>query len=43
VCRDIEYVEFNRHVFRKLTKEDIEWIKDYCDKKPDEYYGRSNI
>jgi superfamily II DNA or RNA helicase len=39
-CREIEYVEFNRHVFRKLTKEDIEWIKEHCDKKLEEYYTR---
>jgi type I site-specific restriction endonuclease len=42
-CRDIEYVEFNRHVFRKLTKEDVEWIKEHCDKKLEEYYARRNF
>ncbi|MCR4437254.1 MAG: DEAD/DEAH box helicase family protein [Clostridiales bacterium] len=40
-CREIEYAEFNRHVFKKLTKEDIEWIKGHCDRKLEEYYGRS--
>jgi len=39
-CREIEYVEFNRHVFRKLTKDDIEWIKKHCDNKLEEYYKR---
>ena len=39
-CREIEFVEFNKHVFKKLTKEDIEWIKVYCDEKLGEYYGR---
>ncbi len=39
-CREIEFVEFNRHVFKKLTKEDIEWIKVHCDEKLREYYGR---
>lgn len=39
-CREIEFVEFNRNVFKKLTKEDIEWIKVHCDEKLEEYYGR---
>jgi superfamily II DNA or RNA helicase len=39
-CREIEYVEFNRHVFRKLTKDDIDWIIEHCDKKLEEYYSR---
>lgn len=37
-CREIEYVEFNRHVFKKLTREEIEWILEYCDEKLWEYY-----
>ena len=41
-CREIEFVEFNRHVFRKLTRDDIEWIRKHCDGKLEEYYGRSN-
>ena len=39
-CREIEYVEFNRHVFKKLTKEDVEWILKHCDEKLEEYYRR---
>lgn len=39
-CREIEFVEFNKHVFKKLTKEDIEWIKVHCDGKLAEYYER---
>jgi superfamily II DNA or RNA helicase len=39
-CREIEYVEFNRHVFKKLTYEDKEWIKEYCDEKIAQYYQR---
>jgi len=39
-CRDIEYVEFNRHVFKKLTEEEIAWILKHCDEKLDEYYRR---
>ncbi|MEL1135563.1 DEAD/DEAH box helicase family protein [Desulfitobacterium sp. THU1] len=36
--RDIEYVEFNRHVLKKLTAEEIEWIVEHCERKLDEYY-----
>lgn len=36
--REIEYVEFNRHIFKKLTLMDIAWIKSHCDKKLEEYY-----
>ena len=39
-CREIEYVEFNKHVYRKLTKEDVNWIMEYCNGKLVEYYGR---
>ncbi len=39
-CREIEFVEFNKHVFKKLTKEDIGWIKRHCDEKLGAYYGR---
>ncbi len=38
--REIEFVEFNRHVFKKLTNKDIAWIKKHCDDKLEEYYGR---
>ncbi|MDP4182754.1 MAG: DEAD/DEAH box helicase family protein [Bacillota bacterium] len=39
-CKELEYVEFNRHVFNKLTKEDKEGIVLRCDYKLDEYYKR---
>ena len=39
-CREIEFVEFNRFVFKKLTKEDIMRIKEHCDRKLEEYYCR---
>jgi superfamily II DNA or RNA helicase len=38
-CREIEYVEFNRHIFKKLTKKDIKWIISHCDAKLEEYYN----
>ena len=37
--REIEYVEFNRHVFKKLIKEEIRWILEHCERKLGEYYG----
>lgn len=37
--RDIEYIEINRHILKKLTDKDIRWIEKHCDKKLDEYYG----
>lgn len=40
-CREVEYVEFNRHVFKKLTRDEIGWILGHCDEKLREYYGDS--
>lgn len=40
--QNVEYIELNRNIFRKLTKEDKEWILSHCDKKLDEYYRRLN-
>jgi DNA or RNA helicases of superfamily II len=37
-CREIEYVEFNRYVFKKLKKEEIGWILEHCERKLGEYY-----
>ncbi|NLN35954.1 MAG: DEAD/DEAH box helicase [Candidatus Cloacimonetes bacterium] len=39
-CREIQLVQFNKYVFKKLTKEDIAWINAHCDEKLKEYYGR---
>jgi len=39
-CRDIEYVEFNRHVWKKLSGEERDWIVGRCDEKLEEYYGK---
>ncbi len=39
-CRDIEYVEFNRHVWKRLTMEEKAWIVGRCDEKLEEYYGK---
>ena len=40
--RDVEYVEFNHHVFKRLTKEEKRWMVVYCDEKLEEYYGKQN-
>ena len=39
-ARDIEYIEINRHIMKKLTNEEIQWIVEHCDRKLEEYYGR---
>lgn len=41
-CREIEFVEFNRYVFKKLSDKDINWIKTHCDNKLVEYYKRNS-
>jgi hypothetical protein len=37
--RDIECVEINKHIFRKLTQEDICLILCHCEEKLEEYYS----
>jgi len=39
-CRDIEYVEFNRHVWKKLSGEEKAWIVGRCDERLEEYYSK---
>ena len=39
-CRDIEYVEFNRHVWKRLTGEEKALIVRRCDERLEEYYGK---
>ncbi|MDR3585677.1 MAG: helicase-related protein, partial [Desulfosporosinus sp.] len=39
-CRDIEYVEFNRHVWKRLTTEEKALIVEGCDEKLVEYYRK---
>lgn len=38
--KDLEYVEFNRHIFQKLTERDVKWIISQCSKGLAEYYNR---
>lgn len=39
-CKDVNYIEINPIVFKKLTAEDIEHILAVCDEKLNGYYGR---
>ncbi len=38
--REIEYVEFNRHIWKKLSAEEKEWIVQHCEEKLEEYFGK---
>ena len=39
-CKDVETIEVNPIIFRKLTREDWLHIVDVCDKSLEKYYGR---
>lgn len=39
-CKDIEYVQFNQHLWRKLSGEDKIWIDRWCEEKLEGYYRR---
>lgn len=39
-CKDINYIEINPTVFKKMTAEDVNHILAVCDEKLDGYYGR---
>lgn len=38
--KELEYVEFNKNVWKKLSLEENLWIQKWCDDKLEEYYGR---
>lgn len=38
--KELEYVEFNKNIWKKLSTEEKTWIEEWCDKKLEEYYGR---
>lgn len=38
--KNIEYVELNKNIFKKLTKDEIDWIISHCDESLREYYNR---
>ncbi len=37
--RDVEYVELNKNIMKKLIEQEIEWIVKHWDEKFKEYYG----
>lgn len=39
-CKDVEFVELNAHIRRKLRDQDVQWIRHYSDQKLAEYYER---
>jgi len=39
-CRDIEYVEFSRHVWKRLTGEEKKRIVGRCDERLEEYFEK---
>jgi len=39
-CKEIEYVEMNKQIFKRLTTAEIKWILDHCDKKLEDYYKK---
>lgn len=36
--KDIEYIEVNKHIMKKLTSDDIKWIIMHCDERLEEYF-----
>ena len=36
--KDIEYIEINRNIIKKLNNKDIQWIIDHSDRKLGEYF-----
>lgn len=37
--KDLEFIEINRHIMRKLSEEEIHWIREHSDRKLDEYFN----
>lgn len=38
--KELEYVEFNKNIWKKLSTEEKRWIDEWCDRKLEEYYER---
>lgn len=38
--KELEYVEFNKNIWKKLSIEEKVWIEEWCDRKLEEYYER---
>ena len=37
--RDVGYLEISRYIWRKLSKEDVDWIVGHSDEKLEAYFG----
>ena len=37
--KDLEFIEINRHIMKKLSKDEIKWIIEHSDRKLDDYFG----
>lgn len=37
--RNVEYVEVNKNIIKKLAEQEIKWIVEHCDMKLKEYFG----
>lgn len=37
--KDLEFIEINKHIMKKLSQDEIKWIMDHSDRKLGEYFG----
>lgn len=40
--KEVEYVEFNKLIFKKLSEHDKRWIIEHCESNLNQYYSRFN-
>lgn len=38
--KELEYVKFNKNIWKRLSLEEKRWIEKWCEEKLEEYYGR---
>jgi superfamily II DNA or RNA helicase len=39
-CKEVEHVEFNPHIWKKLSRDEKVWIDKWCDEKLEYYYNK---
>lgn len=39
-CKEVEYVEFNPHVWKKLSREEKVWMGKWCEEKLEYYFNK---
>jgi superfamily II DNA or RNA helicase len=42
-CSEVEFVEFNPYVWKKLSREEKVWMGKWCEEKLEEYYMRKDF